>query len=268
MTPQLNGTQFRDVLTAMKTLGGEVLPLNELAFGANKALTGLDLPPLALAVWMATLSQESAGFVYLEEIDKTGSYKPYWGRSFVQVTWKANYSQFGAWCVRRGEIVTPSLFVDKPDRLKELHWAWLGGVWFFEANSLWDDAKAGDFQFVETTVNLGTGSHTRYPAGWSARLAWFRAWCKVLLNPPALTINGELDEATSRRLQTWVGVRADGTVGKVTYSGIQAWLGRTADGTLSTADVEAFQNKIGAYVDGDWGPGTTKDLQRYLNEYT
>ena len=264
MTKTLTGADFKAVLEELHALGGEVMPLTELAFQANKALAGLDLSNVQLSVWLATQAQESGGFQYLEEIDKTGDYAPYWGRTFEQVTWKGNYTLFGAWAVRRGEIAVPSLFLDRPDRLKELHWAWLGGVWFFEHNTLWDDARRGDFQKVQTVVN----GRSPFPRGWPARLAWYRAWTKVIVKPALLAVNGDRNLPTNKRLQQWVGVAMDGDVGPVTYSAIQAWLGRPTDGGLSMDDIRALQDKIGAYVDGIWGPGTTRDLQTYLNEQT
>lgn len=255
----ITAADFTAVLKSLGAGSGLVLPAADLALGATKALAGLS--PVAQAVFLATMTQESAYFKTTEEYAKNGSYAPYIGRTFEQVTWKANYAAFGSWCVKRGLIASADLFVNKPELLAETQWAWLGGMWFFEAKGLWSYADEGDFQTVQVKVN----GASPFPAGWSTRLNAYRAWTARVVKPAALPVNGLMDTATSKRLQQWVGVGMDGAVGKVTYSAIQKWLGLNVDGSLSANDIKKFQGVIGAYVDGQWGPGTTKALQRFLN---
>ena len=259
----VTAADFTAVLKSLGASGGQCVPAADLALGANLALDGIS--PVAQAVWLATLTQESAYFRTTEEYAKNGPYAPYIGRTFEQITWRANYAAFGAWCVHGGYIATDSLFVDHPELLAEMQWAWLGGVWYFQNRGLWPSAAKGDFQSVQNAVNRGTLTTSGYPSGWDARLRAYRAWTNRVVKPAKLTVNGQRDDATNRRLQQWVGVGMDGQVGKVTYSAIQKWLGRTVDGSLSKDDVKALQKAIGAYVDGDWGPGTTRDLQAFLN---
>lgn len=63
----------------------------------------------------------------------------------------------------------------------------------------------------------------------------------------ALTVNGKFDQATKKRMQKWLKVKEDGSIG--------------------TKTVKALQKKVKAKVDGNWGKGTTKKLQKYLNQY-
>jgi predicted chitinase len=255
----VTAADFTAVLKTLNANGGQCLPVADLALGATKALGSA--PPTAQAVWLATMTQESAYFRTTEEYAKTGPYAPYIGRTFEQVTWGANYRAFGAWCAAKGYIATPDLFVQQPKLLAETQWAWLGGVWFFGAKGLWSYADKGDFQTVQVRVN----GASPFPSGWLSRLAAYRAWTNRLVKPAPLKITRRMDEPTAKRLQQWVGVEMDGDVGRVTWAAVQRWLDRTPDGTMSRDDVEVLQDRIGAYVDGDFGPGSIADLQAFLN---
>jgi hypothetical protein len=259
----LAAADFTAVLKSLGAGSGLVLPAADLALGAEKALAGRST--VARAVFLATMTQESAYFRTTEEYAKDGTYAPYIGRTFEQVTWRENYAAFGAWSKGEGLIATASLFVDRPELLAETQWAWLGGVWYFEMRNLWPLAEAGDFQRVQNAVNRGTASTDGYPAGWSTRLTAYRGWTARVVKPADLIITAVMDGPTSKRFQQWLGVAIDGDVGSVTYSSLQKWVGRPVDGSLSKDDIKALQGKIGAFVDGLWGPGTTRALQRYLN---
>lgn len=250
---------FTAVLKALGATGGQCLPMADLALGATKALGTTS--PIAQAVFLATMTQESAYFRTTEEYSHSGSYAPYIGRTFEQVTWKYNYQAFGQWCVSKGYVASADLFVDRPELLAEMQWAWLGGIWYFQSKGLWSYAEQGDFQTVQVKVN----GASPFPAGWATRLKAYQAWTARVVEPADLVITKVMDGPTSKRLQQWVGVGMDGDVGPTTIKAIQKWLGRTPDGTLSADDVKALQRAIGAYVDGDWGPGTTGDLQKFLN---
>lgn len=269
MTVTITAAHFTAVLAKIGAPDGDprfralVYPVADLAAGATRALGELGSNRNAVAAWLATMTQESGSFRYLEEIDKDHDYAPYWGRGLEQLTHKSNYLAFGQWAVSEGLIGTPDLFVKRPELVLGLGWEWLSGVWFWKANGLWPIAIKGDFQTTQVRVN---GARP-FPSGWKYRLRAYQSWTQVLgYSLPELSINGKLDEPTVKRLQQWVGVAQDGDLGALTNRAILEWLGRTNADKLSLADVRAFQTKIGAYVDGDWGPGTTKSLQRYLNE--
>ena len=255
----ITGSDFTAVLKALGANGGQCLPVADLALGASQALAGRS--PVAQAAFLATMTQESAYYRTTEEYAKNGSYAPYIGRTFEQVTWRANYLAFGQWAAGKGYIATPTLFVDKPELLAEMQWAWLGGVWFFGSRGLWALADKGDFQTVQVKVN----GASPFPAGWATRLKAYQTWTARVVKPAPLVVTKVMDGPTNKRLQQHVGVAMDGQVGKVTYSAVQKWLGRPVDGTLGADDVKALQKAIGAFVDGSWGPGTTRDLQEFLN---
>jgi hypothetical protein len=262
---KITAANIAAVLKTLGATGGQYLPAADLALGASEAL---DMSPDTndgAAVWMATQTQESAYLRTTVEYGSGQDYSPYVGRTFEQVTWIGNYREFGDWAVREKLIATADLFVKSPKLLGEMQWAWLGGVWYFERRNLWRYANTGDMQTVSNAVNRGTVTNVGYPAGWDARLACYQAWCTQIARLPVLAVNGKLDEPTNRRLQQWVGVAMDGVLGAVTYSAVQKWLERPVDGSMSKADIIALQKEIGALPDGDWGPGTTKQLQRYLN---
>ena len=225
----LTATDFTTVLRSLGAGSGLVLPAAVVALGATNALAMLGSNPNAVACWLATMTQESAFFRTTEEYAKNGSYAPYIGRTFQQVTWRGNYAAFGQWAADEGLIATPSLFVDKPELLAETQWAWLGGVWFFKAKNLWGPAIAGDFQKVQVTVN----GASPFPAGWDSRLKAYQAWTKQIVKPASLAVGGLFDATTKKRLQQWIGVAMDGDFGSVSYSALQRWLGRPGDGTFS-----------------------------------
>jgi hypothetical protein len=265
MAVAVDQADFLAVLNALGTNSRQVLPLPDLAFGATTALAHAGATPVAAAVWLATLTQESDSFRTTTEYGTGQTYAPYAGRTFEQITWPDNYAAFGTWAATQRMIASPTLFRERPALLSETQWAWLGGVWFFQANGLWPYAGRGDLQQVENAVNRGQLTTSGYPSGWAARLTAYQTWTRRVATPAQIAITGVMDGPTSRRLQQWVGVAMDGSAGAVTWSAVQKWLGRTVTGTLSAADVRALQVRIGAYVDGDFGPGTTRDMQRFLN---
>lgn len=110
-----------------------------------------------IAMWLAQIGHESGSFVYTEEIDKTGRYAPYIGRTWIQITWASNYAQFSEWCFDKGLVDTPTYFVDYPVRLAELKWAGLGAAWYWtearpDINELSDRR---DLETVTLRINGG-----------------------------------------------------------------------------------------------------------------
>ena len=56
----------------------------------------------------------------------------------------------------------------------------------------------------------------------------------------------------------------DGKFGPATTRALQAWIGVGADGSLSTSDITTLQNKIGAVPDGKIGSETTGKLRQAI----
>lgn len=178
----LTGKHIEQVLRSIPgARGGQVASVDELAAGANEAL--LTAPPglteKGAAAFLATMSQESASFRATEEYAKHGRYAPYIGRTFEMLTWKDNYRYFGGWCAAHGLLSDPDAFVDNPRKLADVRWAWLGGIWFWQAHGIWAHGNRGDFLATQRAVNLGNPTSAHTPVGMTARTAWYRAWLEV-----------------------------------------------------------------------------------------
>jgi len=242
--------------------------LKDLAAMATVALKGQKLTRHGVAAWVGTMLQESAWLATTVEYgaDKK-RYDPYRGRSFEQITWKDNYAAFGVWAKSRGLITDANLFVDHPDELGKLGWAWVGGIWYFSARKLWGYGNSGDFQRVQTAVNMGTASGEKYPAGWDARLSAYRAFLSAYGKPAALAVDGDFGTKSWKRVQEFLGVEIDGQTGGQTYRALRKWLGYSDGDVLNSGVIGALQSKIGVSKDGDWGPKTSTAFQKYLNAH-
>lgn len=162
-------------------VGRQMVSMSELAAGANSALAQAPagLTVKGAAAFLATMAQESMWFRVTEEIRKNRPYAPYIGRTFEQVTHRPNYLAFGRWCKAKGLVEDAEFFVNNPKRLADYQWAWLGGVWYFEANGLWPYANRGDFLAVSRGVNMGNPRSTHTPAGMLTRNAAYKAFLAV-----------------------------------------------------------------------------------------
>lgn len=174
----VSGLILRTALTSIHAVGRQMRPFDELAAGANGALTAAPpgLTPAGCAAFLATQAQESDYFRSTVEYGgRTADYAPHWGRTFEMITWETNYRRFGRWCHDRKLVDDPEVFVRNPAKLADYEWAWLGGTWYFEFAGLWPYANRGDFLAVSQGVNLGPkkiGSRET-PRGWRDRLAMY-----------------------------------------------------------------------------------------------
>lgn len=254
--------------------------LSQLASLASEAFAGRSYNAHAVAVWVATMLQESAWLATTVEYGTdTKKYDPFRGRTFEQLTWKDNYAAFGKWAKDKGYISDANYFVNNPELLGDLKWAWLGGIFYFDNRGLWKTAGTGDFQRVQTAVNMGTASTTKVPSGWFARLRAYRSFLSVYSKPKAIAVNGTVDLDTRKRLQEFIGAEIDGEWGSQTWFLVGQWLELGTSFNINNAShVKALQKKVGLSggdVDGVWmrpvsktyGPTTTKALQTYLNKY-
>jgi hypothetical protein len=254
--------------------------LSELANLASEALAGYTRNSHALAVFVATMLQESAWLATTVEYGTAPkTYDPYRGRTFEQLTHKSNYAGFGQWCFDNDLIPSADYFVNDPDALGDLKFAWLGGTWYFDNRKLWSLASSGDFQRVQTAVNFGTATTTKVPSGWFARLRAYRSFLSAYAKPKAVNADGTMESDTRKRLQEFIGAAIDGDWGAQTWFLMGQWLEYQNPFNInSSTHVKGLQKKLGLTgrdVDGVWympkskkyGPTTTKALQAYLNKY-
>lgn len=156
-----------------------------------------------VAMWLAQIGWESGGFVYTEEIDKTGDYAPYIGRTWIQITWQSNYQAFGIWCGQQGLIDSDDVdqFVIDPESLADPQWAGIGAAWFWITphaghNLINDDADAGDVTAVTETINGGdNGLQGRIDRYNQAIALGDRLLLLINATPPA-DLGGPLDALT------------------------------------------------------------------------
>lgn len=124
-----------------------------------------------IAMWGAQIGHESVGLKYMEEIASGAAYEGridlgntqpgdgvrFKGRGPIQVTGRHNYTVLSQWAFDKGLVSTPSFFVDSPEALAELQYAFLGAIWYWtvarkDINSLCD---TGDVVAVTQRINGG-----------------------------------------------------------------------------------------------------------------
>lgn len=173
----LNGTMLGTILDAAGARGGQITNLNELARGANEAmrLGGMNTVNRCAGFLSQTI-QESAFLRTTREFGqgKGRDYVPYYGRSFIQITWKDNYQRFGAWAHGRALVNRDDAFVRKEDSLADLKWAWLGGLWYFTGNHGWGRTLVqicddGNIKSISNAVNRGDPFSSKDPSGLTTR---------------------------------------------------------------------------------------------------
>lgn len=176
----LSGHTLRAALAAVGAVGRQIRSFDELAAGADTAMR--QAPPgltvAGAAAFLATAAVESAWFRTTTEFGSGQRYAPYVGRTFVQLTWRANYAGFGRWCHAKGLVGDPAVFANAPASLSDFRWAWLGAVYYFETHGIWRWANAGNFLAVSQAVNGGNGRvGTRFvPNGWVDRTTMYRVF--------------------------------------------------------------------------------------------
>lgn len=176
----LTGSLVHSALAAMGAVGGQIVSTDALAAGARDALAAAPpgLTPAGAAAFLATMAEESAHFRTTTEYGSGQRYAPYIGRTFEQLTWASNYAAFGKWCQTRGLVTDANVFVNNPAALSDYRWAWLGGVFYFQAHNLWGYANRGDFLAVSQAVNGGDGriGTSFVPNGWVERQRAYAAF--------------------------------------------------------------------------------------------
>ncbi|MBN7406895.1 lysin A [Mycobacterium phage prophiGD27-1] len=125
-----------------------------------------------IAMWLAQVGHESAGFNATEEYASGAAYEGradlgntqpgdgvrFKGRSWIQITGRSNYGLFSQWAFKQRLVSTPTYFVDHPIELADLKWAGVGAAWYWtvarsDINALSDRQ---DLETVTRRINGGT----------------------------------------------------------------------------------------------------------------
>lgn len=128
--------------------------------------------PNRIAMWLAQIGHESAGFSATEEYasgdayegrtdlgnTKPGDGKRFKGRSWIQITGRHNYTQLSAWAHGLGLVPSREFFVEQPSQLATPEYAGLGPAWYWvvarpDINALSDKR---DLITVTKRINGGT----------------------------------------------------------------------------------------------------------------
>lgn len=284
--------QIRAALVSVGGLGGQGWTLDTIAAGADDAMRQAGITTReGAACLVAQCMVESAYFRTTREYGGSKTrYAPYYGRGFIQVTWRSNYAAFGAWCKARGLVPDADYFVNVPDRLADPKWAWLGAVWYFTTHrhGLVALANRGENIKVGRAINRGD-AYSRYAAyGEAHRVAAYQALLAAGITPPGkatapatpakaqpadratwlrkkIATHGIWSPGTIRRLQAEVDVPIDGVAGPQTKKAVQKWLGVTQDGVWGPQTYSALQRKLGIKQTGVWSAYLRRRLQVHLN---
>lgn len=181
----LTGAQLKSVLGSVNGVGGQVASFDQLAAGANAAMTTMKVTTVNQAAgFLATMVMESACLRTTTEYGTGQRYAPYIGRTFEQITWPDNYAAFGRYVRGLGMVTDPDIFVKNPSALGSLTWAWLGGVWFWTMNrsnwgkwsNLMQVANTGSILLISKAVNVGNPNSDVTPYGMDSRTTLFNAF--------------------------------------------------------------------------------------------
>jgi predicted chitinase len=135
-----------------------------------------------VSMFLAQIGAESGSLRWTEELASgdayegradLGNYMPgdghrFKGRSFIQITGRAHYSNLSIWAHAKGYVPTASYFVDHPAQLAADKYAFLGPVWY------WTVARPGlngladrrDIHGATVAVNGGTNNLAGRTARW------------------------------------------------------------------------------------------------------
>lgn len=288
------GAQIRAALSSVGGLGGQGWDLDTIAAGADDAMRAAGITTReGAACLVAQCMVESAYFrTTTEYAYKKGTpgwhnmqrYAPFIGRGFIQLTWRANYAKFGAWCKARGLVTDANTFVNQPTRLADPKWAWLGAVWYFTTHrhGLVALANKGDNVKVGRAINRGDAYSSYAAYGEDHRVAAYKALLRAGITAPAPAIGGV---ASPEHVYTRNEVRYfqrvhrlddDGLWGPATEKQAQAirrclkpglktskwdlvryWRLRVAKGGQPSQQMRrAIQGALKVKIDGQWGPTT------------
>lgn len=123
------------------------------------------------AMLCAQVGEETGGLEWIEELASGEEYEGrvdlgnthpgdgprFKGRSWIQVTGRANYTALSRWAHAKGYVPTSTFFVDHPKELATIEYAGLGVVWYWTvARDMNAYADGKDIVGATRAVNGGT----------------------------------------------------------------------------------------------------------------
>jgi predicted chitinase len=180
----MDATTLREVMPGLSAARAQ-----QLVPGANEALKLAHCTTVnRAAMFLAQIGHESVSLKYTAEIASGSAYNGrrdlgntqpgdgprYKGRSFIQITGRANYVSFSRWAHSKGLVNSPTYFVDHPLELSNDRWAWIGAVWYWTVArpKLNAQADAGDIVGATRSINGGTNGLADRSARWKRALVF------------------------------------------------------------------------------------------------
>jgi predicted chitinase len=173
-----------DAATLSRAMGGalSLARYTTLAGPCTDALRFADCTTVdRAAMFLAQVGTESLGLRYAEEIASGAAYEGrrdlgntvrgdgvrFKGRSFIQVTGRANYTAMSQWAHGKGHVSAPDYFVAHPAELATERYAFLGAVWYWTvARNMNGYADRADIVGATKAVNGGTNGLADRTARW------------------------------------------------------------------------------------------------------
>lgn len=173
-----------------------------------------------IAMWLAQIGHESAGFNATEEYASGADYEGrsglgntqpgdgvrFKGRSWIQITGRSNYSALSKWAFGKGVVSTPTFFVDDSTKLSEMQYAGLGPAWYWvvaraDINALSDSRDLGA---VTQRINGGQNGAADRKNRYDRALALGDQLLTLATNQPASPVQG--DDDLSAEAERQIGV--------------------------------------------------------------
>jgi predicted chitinase len=135
-----------------------------------------------VSMFAAQIGAESGSLRWTEELASGAAYNwrsdlgnnyagdgpRYKGRSFIQITGRANYAMLSRWAHREGYVPTDDYFLNNPYALANDEHAFLGPVWYWTvARNMNAYADRGDVYGATLAVNGGTNNLSGRTARWN-----------------------------------------------------------------------------------------------------
>ena len=220
---------------------------------ANSMLVGLATRPLGsaqrLAMFCAQTLHESCGLQFASELwgptpaqrryegrvdlgnTEPGDGYRFRGRTMGQITGRANYRAFTAWCRKNIRPSAPD-FEASPELILNDPWAGLAPIWFWETHGLSAYADAGNIEMVTRRINGGLN-------GYADRINCYVRASLVLLGRDPGDVLG---------FQRAEGLVADGIAGPATRGALHAALGRISTPQPAPAPAPASAPRSGLFA--------------------